>query len=191
MKCLNPEKAYLYLEKGLSSSEEREIYLHLRSCPRCQQLLADRAQFMEAIKSLPHLQPPPDFTDRVMEKIINQGVGYKEIIFSVLGLITIVSLSLICLVYLAGTSLLRALSHFYQTLFSSTEALLVILVKMTKIIFLLLKLTLTLAQQGLKILSSLFILGRLELICLAICLLLPVIIIGFFTFRRKMYSGAL
>lgn len=191
MNCLSPEKIYLYLEKDLSPSEEAAIRHHLRSCQRCRQLLVDRAQFLKAVKNLPSWQPPPDFTDRVMEKIINQGVGYKEIIFSVLGLVTLLSLSLICLVYLAGTNLWSAFPHFYQRLMASTEAFLVFLAKMTKIIILLVKLSYTLGQQVLKVLGSLLFLGQMEYIGLLVGLLLPILIIGVYVFRRKIFSGAL
>ena len=191
MNCLSPEKIYLYLEKDLSPEEERAVRHHLRSCQRCRQLLADRAQFLKAIKNLPSWQPPPDFTDRVMEKIINQGVGFKEIIFTVLGLVTFISLSLVCLIYLAGINLLQTFSHFYQSLMASIENFLVFLAKMAKIIILLLKITFSLGEQVFKVLSSFLFLGRIEYIGLLVGCLLPLLILGLYVFRRKMFSGAL
>lgn len=190
MKCLSLETIYLFLEDGLSPIEAKDVQAHLATCPRCQQLLEDRSRFLKAIKSLPRFQPPPDFTNQVMDKIFNPAIGYQEVIFSVLGLLVLVSLSLLSLVVLAGPSFLQTISQFYHQLIVEGKTWLLFLVKASKTIIVFFKLGVNLAKQGGEILTILFSWEGLGFIMVIISYLFLLSIFGLLVFRKKLFSGA-
>ncbi|MBC7348820.1 MAG: zf-HC2 domain-containing protein [Candidatus Aminicenantes bacterium] len=66
MNCPKITEIYACLEQELPAEDRRRIEEHLEACPGCRRLLADRRLFLESLASLPPLEPPPDFTDRVM-----------------------------------------------------------------------------------------------------------------------------
>ncbi|MGQ9800467.1 MAG: anti-sigma factor family protein [Candidatus Saccharicenans sp.] len=66
MNCPDLTEIYAYLEQELSEEDRQRFESHLETCPGCRKLLADRRLYLESLASLPTLEPPPDFTDRVM-----------------------------------------------------------------------------------------------------------------------------
>lgn len=66
MNCPDLTEIYAYLEQEMSEEDRGRMEEHLENCPACQKLLADRRLYMQALADLPPLEPPPDFTDRVM-----------------------------------------------------------------------------------------------------------------------------
>ncbi len=69
MNCLYPDQIYLYLEKQLSPSEIKKIEIHLASCSKCQEAVAERKILQEACQSLPLLETPRGFSSQVMARI--------------------------------------------------------------------------------------------------------------------------
>lgn len=69
MNCLTLGKIYSYLEKEVSSSEKEWIEHHLRTCPRCREAVEERRLLLQASESLPFLEVPTDFAQRVMTRI--------------------------------------------------------------------------------------------------------------------------
>ncbi|MGB8953466.1 MAG: zf-HC2 domain-containing protein [Candidatus Aminicenantales bacterium] len=69
MNCLTFDKLYLYLEKELSPEEIRIVEAHLSSCLKCREALEERRLLLQAAESLPSLEVPPDFDQRVLARI--------------------------------------------------------------------------------------------------------------------------
>jgi anti-sigma factor RsiW len=70
MSCLRVSDIYAYLEGDLSPVQRGTIERHLGSCPRCREAVEERKLFSAAASSLPNLDVPPDFIERVMAKIV-------------------------------------------------------------------------------------------------------------------------
>ena len=70
MSCLKIGDLYAYLEGELTPVQKENIEGHLNSCPRCREALAERRLLSEAASSLPDLEIPADFTERVMAAIV-------------------------------------------------------------------------------------------------------------------------
>ncbi len=66
MNCPDLAQIYACLEKELSPEDRLRLEEHLATCSRCRRLLADRRLYLEASSSLPQLELPPGFTERVM-----------------------------------------------------------------------------------------------------------------------------
>ncbi|MGB9892866.1 MAG: anti-sigma factor family protein [Candidatus Saccharicenans sp.] len=69
MSCPKVSEIYAYLEHELPVERQTKIEEHLKSCPRCQRLLADRQAYLEAMADLPDSELPPDFTEKVMSNL--------------------------------------------------------------------------------------------------------------------------
>lgn len=69
MSCLRVDEVYSYLEGELSSGATRMIEDHLDSCPRCREAVEERRILAHAADSLPRLEAPSDFSQRVMAAI--------------------------------------------------------------------------------------------------------------------------
>jgi len=64
---------FWYLEKSLTSEEEREMRNHLRECPLCRKELSYLREVIEAIESYPLVREPTDLTARIMDQIRTAG----------------------------------------------------------------------------------------------------------------------
>ncbi|MGB9907512.1 MAG: anti-sigma factor family protein [Candidatus Saccharicenans sp.] len=69
MNCPNLADIYAYLEQELPREDRLRLEEHLELCPGCRKLLADRRLYLESLSDLPALEPPADFTDRVMSEL--------------------------------------------------------------------------------------------------------------------------
>ena len=70
MSCLRVSAIYAYLEGDLSPVQRGITERHLDSCPRCREAVEERKVFSAAASSLPDLDVPADFRERVMAKIV-------------------------------------------------------------------------------------------------------------------------
>lgn len=69
MSCLKIADIYAYLEEELPAGQREKIERHLSVCSRCRDAVEERRLLTEAASSLPDLDIPADFTERVMAKI--------------------------------------------------------------------------------------------------------------------------
>ena len=102
MRCLSIEQIYLYIEKELSLSENKEIEEHLAACQKCKKALEERKPLLQASEGLPLWQTPPDFTQQVMARIFPPRVpisawltaayaGFGSIILAIFSLFLVTS----------------------------------------------------------------------------------------------------
>lgn len=78
MKCLDVGQIYLYLEHELSADEAAVVEHHCADCSRCQAALAERRALVAAAESLPQLEPPPNFSQKVMARIFTETVSLRN-----------------------------------------------------------------------------------------------------------------
>lgn len=115
MNCLLIEQIYLYLEKELSSPEKKKIEYHLTRCLKCRKALEERKILLQAAESLPSIEAPSDFTQRIMNRIFPAKVSIREwlLAFS-LGFTIFLATSFI---YLLASG--QSLSSLFISLFHS------------------------------------------------------------------------
>lgn len=58
-----------YLEGTLESGRHRAVEDHLYLCPNCQAVADDLAESIKSVASLPSVDPPPGFTQKVMAQV--------------------------------------------------------------------------------------------------------------------------
>jgi len=64
-----------YLEGTLESGRHRVVEDHLYLCPNCQAVADDLAESIKSVASLPSVDPPPGFTQKVMAQVREDAVG--------------------------------------------------------------------------------------------------------------------
>jgi anti-sigma factor RsiW len=69
MSCLKISDIYAYLEGDFSPGQRDQAEKHLSGCPRCRAALEERRLLGEAFASLPPLDLPANFSQRVMSTI--------------------------------------------------------------------------------------------------------------------------
>jgi anti-sigma factor RsiW len=69
MSCLRLEQVYLYLEGELDPAERRLVERHLDLCPGCRRAVEERRILHEASLTLPPLEVPRGFRERVLDRI--------------------------------------------------------------------------------------------------------------------------
>jgi len=78
MKCLDVGQIYLYLEHELSAAEAAAVENHCAGCSRCQRAMEERRALVAAAESLPQLEPPPNFSQKVMARIFAETVSMRS-----------------------------------------------------------------------------------------------------------------
>lgn len=143
MKCLGIDQVYSYLEKELSSEENKKIEEHLTTCLKCKNALEERRLLLQAADSLPLWQIPPDFTQQVMARVYADKVTLRQWLTAVaVGTSSIVA-TLLAFFILTGQNLTTFLSSITHTLWNLVRNIAIIFIKLFKIASLLI----TVARQ--------------------------------------------
>lgn len=143
MKCLGIDQVYSYLEKELSSEENKKIEEHLATCLKCKKALEERSLLLQAADSLPLWQIPPDFTQQVMARVYPDKVTLRQWLTAVaVGTSSIVA-TLLAFFILTGQNLTTFLSSITHTLWNLVRNIAIIFIKLFKIASLLI----TVARQ--------------------------------------------
>ncbi len=143
MKCLGIDQVYSYLEKELSSEENKKIEEHLATCLKCKNALEERSLFVQAADSLPLWQIPPDFTQQVMARVYPDKVTLRQWLTAVaVGTSSIVA-TLLAFFIFTGQNLTTFLSGITHTLWNLVRNIAIIFIKLFKIASLLI----TVARQ--------------------------------------------
>lgn len=146
MKCLGIDQVYSYLEKELSSEENKKIEEHLATCLKCKNILEERSLLLRAADSLSLWQMPPDFTQQVMARIYPDKVTVREWLTAVaVGTSSIVA-TLLAFFILTGQNLTTFLSSITHTLWNLVRNIAIIFVKLFKIASLLITVARQLAE---------------------------------------------
>jgi len=187
MSCLRIDLVYSYLEGEFPPSEVREFEDHLGSCPKCRQILEDRRSFLEAANTLPTLEVPEDFADRVMERI----PGGKSSLFGwlmalVTGLASLFA-SLLGFYLTTGEDLASLAVRMNRSLWDSLKNGVVLSGKFLKLILLALNLFMNLVLGIVKKLTVLTSIVRPEALALLFVLTLGLTTAFFYGFGKKLF----
>lgn len=68
-RCPGRERLDLYLEGELGRAERRRIGAHLARCPECRDLAGERRALLGAFSTLPAVEVPAGFANRVMARL--------------------------------------------------------------------------------------------------------------------------
>jgi len=189
MKCLGIDQIYSYLEKELSSEENKKIDKHLATCLKCKNALEERSLLLRAADSLPIWQTPPDFTQQVMARIFPEKVTLREWLTAVAVGSSSIIVALLAFFILTGQNLTTFLSSTTHTLWNFVKNVSLIFVKLFKIASLLITVARQLAEYLFENIARLttFVSPEVQIIIIAFSILLfTFLILGI---RRKMLIG--
>lgn len=143
MKCLGIDQVYSYLEKELSSEENKKIEEHLATCLKCKKALEERSLLLQAADSLPLWQIPPDFTQQVMARVYPDKVTLRQWLTAVAVGTSLIVATLLAFFIFTGQNLTTFLSGITHTLWNLVRNIAIIFIKLFKIASLLI----TVARQ--------------------------------------------
>ena len=189
MKCLTIEQIYLYIEKGLSPSENKDVENHLRVCPICQKALEDRKLLSQAAESLHLWEAPSDFTQQVMARIFPPKVSLPAWLGTLATGFASMVLCFFILTLVTGQNLRSLLLSFTEAVFDFLKYLAPLFVKVLKLASLLVTVFQRFAEflpKGLTLLTSI-ISPELQIIIISFTIIL--IITSIFALRRKLVFG--
>jgi predicted anti-sigma-YlaC factor YlaD len=118
MSCLKLSEIYDYLEKQLPEEESQLIEKHLKSCPRCRQVLRERQVLLTEINRLPRLEPPEEFTPQLMARLPELSPKKTWLVFLAGGLYFLFSLLVVFWIMAARINTLAWTSEVFKYIFS-------------------------------------------------------------------------
>lgn len=189
MKCLTIEQIYLYIEKDLSPSENKEIESHLKACPMCQKALEERRLLSQAAESLHLWEAPPDFSQQVLARIFPPKVSLPAWLGTVAAGFASMVLGFFILTLITGQNLRSLLLSFTEAVFDFLKYLAPLFVKVLKLASLLVTISQRFAEfllKGLTLLTSI-ISTELQIIIISSTIIL--IAASIFALRRKLAFG--
>jgi hypothetical protein len=189
MSCLTVDKIYLYLEDELPVDERDSIDKHISVCEACKILLEDRKKMMQAVRSLPPLDMPADFTQQVMARIFPRTSPVR---IWVAGLAT--GFSLMMFIFLAiflqsDISFSGTIVRMNSSLWTFVKNLSVFSVKLIKIASVILGILIQFGGFVFKTLGSLATLVRPEFQIFLVTLTIIFSVSVLYMMRRKIWIG--
>jgi predicted anti-sigma-YlaC factor YlaD len=189
MSCLRIADIYAYLEGAFAAGRREEIEKHLRLCPKCREAVADRKYFDEAASSLPDLDMPLDFTDRVMARIAAAPRTGRAWLAAAAAGISALALFLVLAAVVGGENLLTLLARLNHAFWGYAKDGTVLLAKLLAVLSLAGKVLNSLADlvyKGLGLLTALIGPGGQVLI---LTLMFAIFIALLYVLRRKSMTG--
>jgi hypothetical protein len=132
MRCLTTEELFLFLEGQLPGRKE-EIENHTTTCARCRLALSNRKQVIRAAESLPRMEAPEGFAQKIIAFLFPDRPRLKDgLIALAAGFVSFVS---IIFAYLAftGKTLAGFFLTFSRTLIEAVQTVALIAVKTSKL----------------------------------------------------------
>ncbi|MFP4082717.1 MAG: anti-sigma factor family protein [Candidatus Aminicenantes bacterium] len=139
MRCLGIAEIYLYLEKELEAVKMREIEDHLASCPKCQSAVEERKALLQASESLPLMEAPPDFARHIMARIFPEKTSLRRWVAAAAAGFSSILLLCLTLFLISGYNLAHLLLNLKYSALNFTRNFFILLIKIVKLVFLLVK----------------------------------------------------
>ena len=189
MSCLTVDKIYLYLEDELPIEEKESIEKHISTCDSCRALLEDRQKMMHAVRSLPPLDMPADFTQQVMARIFPRRSPVR---IWIAGLAT--GFSLVMFIFLAiflqsDISLSGTFVRLNSSIWTFVKNLSVFAVKLIKVVSVIFGILVQFFGFVFKTLGNLATLIRPEFQIFLVILTIVLSLSTLFMMRRKIWTG--
>jgi hypothetical protein len=189
MKCLSIEQIYLYIEKELSPSENKNVESHLKVCSKCQKALEERRLLSQAAESLHLWETPPDFTQQVMARIFPPRVSLPAWLGTLAAGFASMVLCFFILTLVTGQNLRSLLLNFTEAVFNFIKYLIPLFVKVLKLASVLVTIAQRFAEfllKGLTVLTSI-ISTEVQIIIISTTIIL--IVSSIYFLRRKLLFG--
>jgi Putative zinc-finger len=191
MSCLSLERLYAYLERELSSPENRDIEGHLAVCPKCRDAVEERRRMLQAIETLPAFDVPPDFAKGVMDRISTAPAKVKVsfvrwLAAGVAGFLAF-SVALAIFALLTGHSLSQFFIRLNRGLWSYVQVAVSGLAKFAKFVILAFKIAGQFLQELLESLRAFASLISPEAQVIFVCSSLLLVLAGGLLLRRKFF----
>ncbi|MBE3519620.1 MAG: zf-HC2 domain-containing protein [Firmicutes bacterium] len=77
--CPNDFEVDLYLDGELGPEESAAISRHIETCPRCRERIESETRFREALRQIPVVAPPPEFSDRLLRMAVQWVLEEKSL----------------------------------------------------------------------------------------------------------------
>ncbi len=139
MSCLRIDQIYLYLEGELSFEETQSAREHISSCTKCKRAVDERELLVKASKSLPPLEIPPDFTQRVLNQIFPPITSLREWLMTAAIGISSAVLAFFAFYVLSGQNLTHLFISLNRMALNFLRNFIVVLAKAVKLISLIIK----------------------------------------------------
>jgi len=189
MKCLSIEQIYLYIEKELSPSKNKNVESHLKVCSKCQKALEERRLLSQAAESLHLWETPPDFTQQVMARIFPPRVSLPAWLGTLAAGFASMVLCFFILTLVTGQNLRSLLLNFTEAVFNFIKYLIPLFVKVLKLASVLVTIAQRFAEfllKGLTVLTSI-ISTEVQIIIISTTIIL--IVSSIYFLRRKLLFG--
>ena len=189
MTCLSIEQIYLYIEKELSSAQNKEVQKHLAGCPKCQNAVQERKLLLEAAESLPEWEIPGGFTQQVMSRIFPARVSPLAWLGAAGAGVASLILAIVLYALVTGQNFLDILRGSYSTVLNVITNLSPLIAKILKLVSLLVKIIQQFGEflvKGLTLLTSL-ISPQVQIIIITVAIV--IIASSIYGLRRKLFIG--
>jgi len=177
MNCHPAEAVYGYLDGGLSPAERASFEAHLAGCPACRAAVETRRRIAQAAASLPAIDLPADFAERVMSRLdevpapapARRRTGFLAWLAAAAGGFFVLGSTYILAAVIAGQSLSRAAATLHGFLWGAIRGAVFYSIKGLKVLVLAVQLAVQLIGHALETLKTTL---------LALSPLLPVVALG-------------
>ncbi len=189
MSCLRLDQIYLFLENELSAEENLSISKHISSCTKCRQAVEERRLLIQASETLPALETPPDFTQRIMAKIFPPKISLRQwFITAALGLSSAV-FAFFVIYQISGQNLADLLINLNRSAFGLFRNAVLIMAKAAKFISTGIEVILKILTVILKGLAGLTSVLNPELQIILIFLTVIISVFLLYGLKRKLFAG--
>lgn len=189
MSCLRIDQIYLYLEGELSPEDTQSIQEHISSCMKCKRAVQERELLVKASKSLPALEIPPGFTQRVLVQIFPQITSLREWVTTAAAGISSAVLAFFIFYLLSGQNLAHLFINLNRMALNLFRNFIVVLAKSAKLISLVIKILLRIGSlfvNGLESLTTLLS-PEIQIILIILTVILSALLL--YGAKRKFFAG--
>jgi hypothetical protein len=189
MSCLRIDQIYLYLEGGLSLEETQSIQEHISSCMKCKRAVEERELLVKASKSLPALEIPPGFTQRVLAQIFPQVTSLRQWLTAAAIGVSSAVLAFLAVYLSSGQNLAYLFKNLNRVGLNLFRNVIVVLVKAAKLISLVIKIFFEIGSMLVNGLASLTTILSPEIRIILIVLTMILSALLFYGAKRKFFAG--
>jgi hypothetical protein len=189
MSCLRIDQIYLYLEAELSPEETQSLKEHISSCIKCKTAVEEREFLVKASKSLPPLEIPSDFTQRVLDQIFPRITSLREWLTTAAIGISSAVLAFFAFYILSGQNLAHIFINLNRMALNLFRNFIVVLAKAAKLISLVIKVFLKVGSMLVNGLTSLTTLLNPEIQIILILLTIILSALLLYGAKRKFSAG--
>jgi len=128
-----PEEIELWLEGAAAPSVAARMEEHVADCAPCGAVREDRKAFLEAARSLPDLEVPPDLAARIMARAFPRRSRLPGALFALSGGLALLVFGVLASVLATGGNLAGLLLGAGKSSWGAARDLSLALVKLTKL----------------------------------------------------------